>query len=111
VTVGFEWTGTDALLEKVDEELAELRAELTVETPDRERISSELGDLLFTLVNVARRTGVDPDEALRQQIVRFGKRFRFIERNAAQQQRALPSLTADEWLTLWRAAKEDEKIQ
>jgi uncharacterized protein YabN with tetrapyrrole methylase and pyrophosphatase domain len=61
VKVGFEWADTESVLAKVDEELAELRAELSAESPDSGRVESEIGDLFFTLVNVARRTGVNPE--------------------------------------------------
>jgi tetrapyrrole methylase family protein / MazG family protein len=109
VKVGFEWGDTDAVLAKVDEELAELRAELSAESPDTKRVESELGDLLFTLVNVARWTGIDPEDALRAQVARFGSRFRFMERAALDAGRELPTLAQAEWLTFWRAAKDAEK--
>ncbi len=94
---------------KVDEELAELRAELDVATPDPDRVESELGDLLFTLVNVARRTGVNPEDALRKQMIRFGQRFRFIETTTAREKREMTDLSAEEWFALWNDAKKHEK--
>ena len=108
VAQGFEWADTHAVLLKVDEELAELRAELAAALPDSSRVESEIGDLLFTVVNVARRVGIDPEEALRKQITRFGKRFRFIETQAASTRRELPTFTVGEWLAGWKAAKENE---
>ena len=109
VKAGFEWADARDLLAKVDEELAELRAEMTATVPDAERVESELGDLLFTLVNVARRAGIDPEDALRRQTARFGGRFRFVEGEAARGGRGLTTLTADEWREYWQRAKENEK--
>ncbi len=109
VVVGFEWADTDAVLAKVDEELAELRAELSAPVPDTARVESEIGDLLFTLVNVARRTGVNPEDALRRQIVRFGERFRFIETETMEVGRELSALKPDEWFGAWKRAKENER--
>lgn len=110
VKVGFEWANDEAVLAKVDEELAELRAELAAPTPDTARVESEIGDLLFTLVNVARRTGVNPEDALRRQITRFGGRFNFIERETADAGRELLTLTPDEWYASWKRAKEKESV-
>ncbi len=109
VKVGFEWRDTDAVLDKVREELSELIAELSAPTPDARRVEDEIGDLLFTVVNVARRAGVDPEDALRRQITRFGGRFRYIERRASGAARELTTLTAGEWLVWWNEAKESEK--
>src|SRR5207237_765088 len=72
--VGFDWPDVAGVLEKVDEELAELRDASTPE--ERE---SEFGDLLFTLVNVARRMGMNPEDALRAATGRFEARFRSME--------------------------------
>ncbi|MBC8134802.1 MAG: nucleoside triphosphate pyrophosphohydrolase [Fibrella sp.] len=109
VKVGFEWANTNAVLAKVDEELAELRAELSAATMDTGRVESEIGDLLFTLVNVARRTGVNPEDALRRQITRFGGRFRFMEQETARSGQELSTLTPDAWFASWKRAKENER--
>ena len=70
------------MLDKVEEEIAELRAEIA--TGETARAAEELGDLLFTLVNVARQLGIDPEEALQAMTRRFAARFRRIEDHAAQ---------------------------
>jgi len=72
--VGFEWPDLDGVLDKVKEEIAELQAE---DAPDR--VESEFGDVLFSLVQWARKKGVDPDRALRRQMERFRGRFRTVE--------------------------------
>ena len=105
VKVGFEWPDTNQVLDKVQEEIGELRAEIA--QGDTARAADELGDLLFTLVNVARKLGIDPEEALRRMTVRFAARFRVIEKHAEAQGRALGDLSLDEMETVWQAAKRE----
>lgn len=107
VRVGFEWPSFQAVLDKLDEEVAELKAEL----PDRNRarLKDEVGDLLFTVVNVARWLKVDPEEALREMVGRFSRRFREVERLAAADGRPITELGIEELDRLWEQAKEAEK--
>jgi len=105
VKVGFEWGSFADVLLKLDEEVAELKAELAADTQDHTRIVAEMGDLFFTLVQVARWQKVDPEEALRQMLARFSTRFRHIERRAAEQQRVLTEMTLAEMDLLWDEAK------
>lgn len=105
VKVGFEWPGINQVLDKVQEEIGELRAEIA--QGDTARAADELGDLLFTLVNVARKLGIDPEEALRRMTVRFAARFRVIEKHAAMQGRALGELSLNEMETVWQTAKRE----
>jgi tetrapyrrole methylase family protein / MazG family protein len=108
VKVGFEWPDVGGVLDKVVEEFAELRVEIERNAP-KDKIASELGDLLFTLVNVGRRLGVEPEDALRGQMERFKRRFRHIEIRAAEEGRPLESLTLEEMETFWQEAKTQEK--
>jgi tetrapyrrole methylase family protein/MazG family protein len=103
--VGFEWDDFESVLRKMDEEVAELKAELAAESPDRDAIFAELGDLLFTMVQVARWQHLDPEEALRAMLHRFSTRFRYIERRAREQNRALTEMTLAEMDQLWDEAK------
>lgn len=103
VRVGFEWSDFAGVLEKLDEEIAELKAAL--EDPDPAALSSELGDVLFTMVQVARWRRIDPEEALRAMLARFASRFRHMERGAGERGRTLSSLTPAELETLWEEAK------
>lgn len=105
VKVGFEWGSFPDVLAKLDEEIAELKAELTAEAQNHDRIVAEMGDLFFTLVQVARWQKVDPEEALRGMLARFSRRFRYIETRAAEQQRKLPEMTLAEMDALWDEAK------
>ncbi len=100
---GFEWPDIDAVFAKLAEEERELREALQVGDP--ERIEAEVGDLLFTAVNIARWAGVEPEEALRQMLHRFVARFQAMERSAT---RALRELTPDQWDQLWEHSKAQE---
>lgn len=105
VKVGFEWNTLEDVLAKLDEEVAELKAELAAEPIDTGKVSGELGDLLFTVVQVARWQKIDPEESLRQMLARFARRFRYIEQRAGEQDRALNDMTLAEMDTLWNEAK------
>ena len=108
VKAGFEWPDTNGVLDKVDEEVGELRAEIEAGAP-KERLADELGDLLFTVVNVARRVRVDPEDALRRQLDKFTRRFRYIEAQAAERGLSVDALPLAEMETLWQEAKAREK--
>lgn len=108
VKVGFEWPALTNILDKVDEELAELRTELAA--GDTKKAAEELGDLLFTLVNVARRLDMDAEDALRQMTRRFAARFRRIEEHARATGRAVSDLPLSEMEQLWQAAKREPKV-
>jgi uncharacterized protein YabN with tetrapyrrole methylase and pyrophosphatase domain len=103
VKVGFEWPSLDEVFAKLHEEIAELQAALP--TADPAAIAGEIGDLLFTTVNIARFLKVDPEDALRTMVARFSDRFRHMEREAARTGRALADLSLEEWDRLWEAAK------
>lgn len=103
VAVGFEWPALDGVLDKLDEEVRELKEEL--HGGSREKQSAELGDLLFTIVNLARWLKIDPEEALRQMVERFGVRFREVERLAAASGRPLKTMDIVELDRLWDEAK------
>jgi tetrapyrrole methylase family protein/MazG family protein len=98
--VGFDWPEVKGVLDKVDEELAEVNAANNHD--DRE---DEIGDLLFAVVNLARWYGVDPESALRAANQRFRKRFSYIEKRARQQARSVSDLNLDEMEALWQEAK------
>ena len=112
--VGFDWETPEQVLEKLDEELEELQAaashlpnsEPSVREPETNAaVEHELGDVLFTIVNVARFLRCNPEEALRKANNRFTARFRHMERHGAQEGKDLREMTAQEWDTLWEAAK------
>ena len=105
--VGFVWTSTQDVLEKLDEELDELRVE--IRAGDRAKTHEELGDLLFVCANLARDLDIDPEEALRTANAKFTRRFQFIEAALGREGRTPAQSDLEEMETLWRAAKAAEK--
>ena len=105
-TVGFDWPQTNGVVEKVEEELRELRAAL--ESGEQEHIREELGDLLFTIVNLARRLGADAEAALRSANIKFRQRFSTMERMAGGGATALAGRSSEDLDGLWKRAKEHE---
>lgn len=101
--VGFDWSRTEELLAKLDEELQEFRESLA--KGDAAGIEDELGDIFFMLVNIARFLSVDPDEALRKTTRKFVRRFRSIEESAASAGKSLNDMELDEMEQLWQASK------
>ncbi len=100
---GFDWTEPEQVLDKVREETDEVAAELTA--GDRDRLESEIGDLLFSAVQLARHAGVDPETALRRTNSRFERRFRHLEAALAAEGRRPENAPPDELESLWQAAK------
>jgi ATP diphosphatase len=103
--VGFDWNDIDPVVDKIHEELAELRTELSASTLDLARVTDELGDVLFAVANLARHCRVDPEAALRSTNDKFERRFRHIERRLAEQGRQPIEATLEEMEALWREAK------
>jgi MazG family protein len=99
---GFDWPDWRGLLPKLAEETAELEAEAAADPPDRQKVESELGDLLFTAVNLARHLHVDAEMALRGTNLRFRSRFAEMERTASK---PLEELSPVELEDLWSKAK------
>ena len=102
--VGFEWEDLDGVWAKVHEEIDELKAA----EPGSAHAAEELGDLLFTIVNVARHMGIDAESALRGTCDKFVGRFEDMERSASSSGRPLGELLAGEWEILWEQAKHRE---
>lgn len=104
--VGFDWKTAEPILAKVEEEVQEL-CEAVAER-DTAGIENELGDLLFSIVNVARFLKVNPEDALRGTVQRFTGRFKNME-SAAEKSGGLNALSLEEMDALWEKAKSDEK--
>jgi ATP diphosphatase len=104
--VGFDWAATADILDKIEEEIGELRAELG--EADRARLQDELGDVLFAVTNLARRLDIDPETALRGTNAKFDRRFRRIEALLADDGRTPDQSNLDEMETLWQRAKREE---
>ncbi|MCW5733150.1 MAG: nucleoside triphosphate pyrophosphohydrolase [Enhydrobacter sp.] len=103
--VGFDWTSIGPVIDKIEEELGELRAELDAGKPDHGRIEDELGDVLFALANLARHCKVDPEAALRSTNDKFERRFRYVEQQLALDGRKPAEATLEEMEALWQNAK------
>jgi ATP diphosphatase len=109
--VGFDWPDAAAVLDKLAEETAELRAELPSEgeAADPARLADELGDMLFVLANLARKLGLDPEACLRQANAKFTRRFGVVEAALANQGRLPEEATLVEMEAEWQAAKRAER--
>jgi MazG family protein len=104
--LGFDWPDVGGVLAKVKEEAEELaNAE---RTENANEVESELGDLLFTIVNLARFLRVEPEQALRKSTGRFRKRFAYVERRAAQAGRELKETELEQMDAWWQEGKRSE---
>lgn len=103
--VGFDWATIGPVIDKIEEELAELRAELEAGKVEQARVADELGDVLFAVANLARHCKVDPEVALRATNDKFEKRFRHIERRLAESGRKPSDANLEEMEALWQEAK------
>jgi XTP/dITP diphosphohydrolase len=104
--VGFDWDQKEAVLEKVKEELDELRTE--IDAGDSKKMEAELGDVMFSLVNFARFLKVNPENALERTNKKFIKRFNYIEEKANKSQRKVSELSIEEMEILWQEAKKTD---
>ena len=102
-SVGFDWDDIDGVLNKVEEELEELRIELTEKKIDN--IESEFGDLLFSLINYARFLKINPENALEKTNRKFIKRFKYIESSANKVEKKINELSKEEFDFFWQKAK------
>lgn len=104
--INFDWPTPEPVLEKLEEELAELKEARA--SGDSEHIAEEMGDILFVMANLARKLKVDPEEALRRANAKFTRRFQYIEAKLAEEGRTGPQ-PLDDMEKLWLEAKAAEK--
>jgi ATP diphosphatase len=105
--VGFDWPDVAPVLDKINEEMAELQAEMA--TDNRPGMADELGDLIFSMVNLARHLEIDPEAALRAANTKFEGRFRHLEGALAARGRNPKELDIKALEAAWREAKKQEK--
>jgi len=105
--IGFDWPDENGPWQKLDEEFRELKE--AVKQNDNEQIRLEFGDLLFSMVNLSRFIGVQPEDALRASNAKFERRFRIVEENVSTSGKALSDFNIDELDAFWEAAKKQEK--
>lgn len=108
-TVGFDWSEAEPILDKIEEEIGELREALR--SGHDSKIKDELGDLIFALVNMGRHVKADPEQALRGTNAKFRRRFGHIESELEKQGRNTAQASLDEMEELWQAAKGLERGQ
>jgi len=105
--VGFDWSQAEPILDKIEEEIGELREAMKAGKP--EAVADELGDLIFALVNIGRHVNADPENALRGTNTKFRRRFNHIETSLHQSGHTLEAASLDEMEDLWQAAKAIER--
>lgn len=105
--VGFDWPDATQVIDKIHEELDEVKE--AASSKDRDRIEDEIGDLLFSATNLARHFGIDPERALRRTNAKFERRFRAVEQGLVEQDRSLDEASLEEMERLWVAAKMSER--
>ena len=129
-SVGFDWTEINGIFEKLDEEVAELKHDISalpkpikpagghagsrthpISTELHERIEGEVGDLFFVLVNLARFLEVDPESSIRRTIRKFRVRFKTMEEQARVRGRSLSEMNIDEMESLWQNSKQAEEVR
>lgn len=107
--VGFDWENPLQVLDKVEEEVRELRH--AIASNDTAHIREEIGDLIFSLVNLARFMDIDAEDAVRQTGEKFRQRFQFIERKSHELGRPLAEMSLDEMEGYWQASKNEDTPQ
>lgn len=105
--VGFDWSSPEPILDKIEEEIAELREALA--SNDKQKVADELGDLIFAVVNIGRHVGADPEMALRGTNTKFRRRFSHIETELEANGESLEQATLERMEELWQAAKAIER--
>ncbi|HRZ86693.1 MAG TPA: nucleoside triphosphate pyrophosphohydrolase [bacterium] len=101
--VGFDWKHIDEVMAKVDEELAEVKEALLARK--KKAVHEEIGDLLFSVANLSRFLDLDPEDALRNTINKFSRRFKMIERELGRRGKKLEESSLEEMDAIWNAAK------
>ena len=107
--VGFDWEDATGATEKIEEELSELKE--AVASGNKQHMTEELGDLLFSVVNYSRFIGVDAESALEGTSKKFSRRFREVERRVRTQGRSLKECTLAEMDAIWEAVKDGEQVE
>ena len=104
--VGFDWEKREQIWDKVSEEIAELKEE--IDKHNTESIESELGDVLFSIINAARLYDIDPEAALEKTNRKFIKRFNFLENETLKKGISLHNMSLDEMNVIWEEAKKED---
>jgi len=106
--VGFDWENTAQVWTKVEEEMQELKTELS-NGAQKDRVEDEFGDLLFALINYARFIGVNPDDALEHTNKKFIRRFTYLEEEAKKMNKPMHTMTLGEMEAIWQESKKTDR--
>ncbi len=104
--VGFDWEKPDQIWDKMQEEITELKNEIT--DRDKEKIESELGDVMFSIINASRLYGIDPEAALEKTNRKFIKRFNYLEKKTIRKGISLHDMSLDDMNVIWEEAKRED---
>ena len=107
---GFDWTGIETVYEKINEEIRGLQSELEENEISGESVEEELGDILLTVVSLARHLRIDPELALRRANAKFERRFRFIEKQLLKAGQSPENVSLQKLEKLWQEAKQIQKL-
>ena len=105
-SVGFDWNSTERVMDKVDEEISELKEAIDT----RQGIEEELGDVLFTIVNLSRHLDINPDQSLRSSINKFMRRFKVIEKDLQSKKINMKDLSLNELDEIWEENKKNNSF-
>ncbi len=105
--VGFDWPSIEGILNKLDEEVAELREALNLK--DKEKIQEEIGDMLFVMANISRFLRIDPEKALERTLKKFVSRFHYVERSLKMAGKRFRDSNLVEMDRLWEESKSKER--
>lgn len=107
--VGFDWPETSMVIDKLNEEMAELSEELIADQQDQTKIEEEFGDMMFVYANLARHLKINPEQALKKANTKFTQRFNKIEQYIENKQKSFDQYSLDELEEFWVMAKEEER--
>lgn len=105
--VGFDWEKPEQIWDKVNEEISELKAE--IDNHNKESIETELGDVMFSIINAARLYDIDPESALEKTNRKFIKRFNYLENETLKKGKSLHDMSLDEMNLIWEEAKKEDR--
>src|SRR5207244_1314792 len=109
-SVGFDWSRAGDVVDKIQEEVDEVREVVGAgQPPDRAHLEEELGDLFFAIANLSRKLGVEPETALRKANDKFTRRFEAMQQAVAASGRSMREMTIDELDAAWQRAKSEPR--
>ena len=106
-TVGFDWDNKEQVIEKIEEELKELKNEINKKN-NTKKIKDEIGDLIFSVINFSRFIGIDPEESLEKTNLKFIKRFNTMEKKILKEGKSFSDMSLSEMDRYWELSKKDE---